>query len=389
MARAIEDNPAENTGSDTTTVTLAHCPDYTPQLLQERLSALLRPLGGMQTFVKPGMRVLLKPNMLTNRNPSQGVTTHPELVRAVIRAVKTAGGQPIVGDSPASAVKIDWVLQETGFEQLCREEEVPLVRFENEKPIPLERNGYSFSIAREIVEADLIINLPKVKTHVLTTLTAAVKNTYGTLPGYQKATLHKKHLNLRDFSRLVLAVHRAVAPALNIADGIIGMQGAGPSAGTPVNLNFMAASTDAIALDLTLCDLLGINPRAVPYLPPSSGEPLPQIRRLDVEADGRAVSSRKVELPNTIGARMLPQWLSTMIGPLLWIRPAIDDTCIKCGRCVKACPAEALTIEARQKPVLTPDNCIGCCCCHEVCPAKAIEMTQSTLLNLIRRGRLP
>jgi len=369
-------------------VITAHCESYQPATVEYALEELLKPLGGMGNFVKPGQKVLIKPNMLTNRDPEMGVTTHPELVRAVIHVVRNAGGEPSVGDSPASAVKIDRVLQETGFVELCAEEDVPLIHFEADEPVNMSVDGFSFSLAKAVVEADVVINMPKVKTHVLTTLTAAVKNTYGCIPGYQKAMLHKQYLKIADFGRLVAAIHKAAAPQLQIADGIIGMEGAGPSGGKPVKLNLLAASADGTALDLALCELLHINPKAVPYLPPN----IPgnaAYRLTDIKLNGIPATGRRVELPNTFAVRMIPRRLSNLIEPFIWIRPAIDDSCIKCGRCVKACPVKALAMQPGEKPVLTPKSCIGCCCCHEVCPANAIEMTQSPLMNLIRRGKMP
>ena len=371
-------------------IIFGYCDSYEPNIVGKVLAELLQPLGGMRAFVKQGQSVLIKPNMLTNRRPEQGVTTHPELVRAVIKAVKAAGGLPCVGDSPASAVKIDQVVSDTGFVDLCREEDIPLIRFEATAPVTIEKDGFRFNIAKAVMDADVVINMPKVKTHVLTTFTATVKNTYGCIPGYQKAMLHKRFTKTSDFGRLVWAVHKAVAPTLNIADGVIGMEGAGPSGGTPVKLNFLTASIDGVSLDLALCNLLGINPKAVPYLPPNvkaSGST--ELETVDIMHNGRAVEAREIELPNTFGARMIPRWVANLIEPFVWIRPAIDDTCIKCGRCVKACPAEALSIENKNRPVLAPKACIGCCCCHEVCPVNAIEMTQSPLLNFIRKGRLP
>ena len=369
-------------------VVVGHCQSYESSEMRDALEAVLEPLGGMAAFVAPGQNVLIKPNMLTNRSPDQGVTTHPEVVRAIIHAVRDAGGNPSVGDSPASAVKIDRVMEDSGFVKLCRDENVPLIRFESTGSREIHRDGFSFNIAEAVLDADVVINVPKVKTHVLTTFTAAVKNTYGTIPGYQKAMLHKRYTKTADFGRLVHAIHTAVAPALHIADGIVGMEGAGPSGGSVVKMNFLAAAQSGTALDLALCDLLEIAPKAVPYLPPNI--PLnTDFLLVDQMLNGIPVEKRKIELPNTFGARMIPRWVASVVEPFVWIRPAIDDNCIKCGRCVKACPAEALSIADNEKPQLTPKSCIGCCCCHEVCPVKAIHMTQSPLLNFIRKGRLP
>ncbi|MBT3193806.1 MAG: 4Fe-4S binding protein, partial [Verrucomicrobia bacterium] len=150
------------------------------------------------------------------------------------------------------------------------------------------------------------------------------------------------------------------------------------------------AAADGVAMDLALCELLGIAPKAVPFLPPAIRCPSPvNVDTQDVGLGGHRVPQRALDLPSTFVARMIPSWLVRLLEPFVWIRPAIRETCIQCGKCVEACPVEALSIEQGSNPQLKAKACIGCCCCHEICPAKAIEMTQSPLLNRIRRGRMP
>ena len=366
-------------------VSLIRCPSYSNELI-ETLQALLMPFGGMAAFVNPGQSVLIKPNMLTDRTPEQGVTTHPEIIRTVIRMVRTCGGTPLVGDSPASAVKLERVHNKTGIATMCSEEDVPLISFESSGSVSVQSGDALFQIAKPVIEADVIINIPKVKTHVLTTLTAAVKNLYGVLPGYQKANLHKSNPDSRSFARLLNALNVCVQPALHIADGIIGMEGDGPSGGTPVQLGFLAASTNAYALDQTLCRILGIPESSVPYLSSENGAP-PRIAAQLIGERPEAIAPAHFRVPGTLAARLLPAKLIKMLDRFLWIRPTITSRCVQCGRCVEACPVSALDMQTHNNPSLSPDRCIGCCCCHEVCPAKAIEMTLSPLLGFLRHGR--
>jgi uncharacterized protein (DUF362 family)/Pyruvate/2-oxoacid:ferredoxin oxidoreductase delta subunit len=366
------------------TVTFENCKGYDAPL-DEPLKRLLGPLGGMQAYVQPGQSVLIKPNMLTDRSPEEAVTTHPEVVRAVIRAVRECGGRPSVADSPASAVKLEQVWRKTGFQQMCQEEDTPLLNLERAGSVAFAEDGFSFFVAKPVVQSDVLISVPKVKTHVLTTFTAAVKNLYGTLPGYQKAQLHEAYPRPADFGRLLSAIHSRVKPALNIADGIVGMEGDGPSAGSPVRFGFLASSDSAIALDTALCALLGIPISAVPYLthaPPAARE----FQMAGAALPRLAVS--RVRVPSTLPARLFPKSLVRLLQRFLWVRPQVCDACIRCGRCVESCPAGALVLEsADPRPRLTPEKCIGCCCCHEICPPKAIRMTLSPLLNFMRRGR--
>lgn len=361
-------------------VTFEVCRNYSDSL-EGALQRLLAPLGGMADFVRPGQSVLIKPNLLTDRAPEEAVTTHPEVVRAIIRAVRACGGNPSVADSPASAAKLEQVWEKTGFRALCEDEGVPLLNLERAGSLPFTMDGISFHVAKPVLETDVLISVPKVKTHTLTTLTAAVKNLYGTLPGYQKAQLHMAFPSPSEFGRMLRAINSKVRPALNIADGIVGMEGEGPAAGKPVALGFLAASKDSEAMDLALCRLLGINPAAVPYLDPA--------RSRDPTAQSSVPQPAHFRVPSTLGARLIPAPLVRLLGRLIWIRPNISESaCIQCGRCVKACPVNALSLESGwPAPRLAPSKCIGCCCCHEICPEQAITMGQSPTVRLLRRGK--
>ena len=370
-------------------VALARAPAYGPGL-QRTISQLLGEIGGMEYFVKPGNKVFIKPNLLTDRTPEEAVTTHPEIVRALVRLIRKAGGEPVVGDSPANVVKIERVWDRTGFRALCEEEDVPLLNLEKEGSVEFSENGVTFSISKPVMEADVILNVPKVKTHVLTVLTAGVKNMYGTIPGFQKSILHKLHARPADFGKLLATIYSKVPPALTVADAITGMEGDGPSNGKAIHLGFLAASADPVALDLTLCRILGIAYRSVPYLRLLSNGGGVENNRIEVVGEAlENVTPATFRVPSTIIAHLIPQPLVRLIEPYLWIRPAVSDACVFCERCVKACPMRALSQEKGEKPMLDPGLCIGCCCCHEVCPEDAIAMTQSPLLNFVRRGKIP
>lgn len=251
--------------------------------------------------------------------------------------------------------------------------------------------GEEYSIARPFVEADAIINVPKLKTHVLTSMTAGVKNLYGTIPGYQKAQLHKRFPEVNEFCRLLADIHNNCTPVFNVLDAVTGMQGEGPSGGDKYDFGFIAASKSAVALDFAMTKLLDISPSAVPYLPilsaPVSADEY--MKSVEFCGDFNGTEVFKINKPSTLRVRLIPGWLVKIIGPFLWIRPAFQDNCIKCGKCIEACPVSALEFNENKKVTLSPELCIGCCCCHEVCPVSAVEMTQSPFLNFIRKGRMP
>lgn len=367
-------------------VSLVNCPDY--QAVPDAMARLMAGLGGMQRFVKPGQSVLIKPNLLSDHTPDEAVTTHPEVVRALIRLVREQGANPWVADSPAIIADLKRVWERTGMEALCREEDVPLVNLEKAGSRQFEEHGIHFTIALPVLEADAIITVPKVKTHVLTGLTGAVKNLYGTVPGLQKTRFHKLYPYPQDFARLLVAIYRRVRPVLAVADGVVGMEGNGPSAGAPVKLGFLGASADALALDVVLCRTLGLDPRNVAHLDAARRAGLGGTDWSDIAVEGDAIGAllaRDYKLPNTVPIQYVPRWLIGLVQPLIWHRPAFSAACVYCGKCAKACPADALRMEPGRRPVLDPDKCIACCCCQEMCPEHAIEMRPSPFFRFARQ----
>ena len=365
-----------------TRVALAKCDDYAA--VGAALDVVMAPLGGWGAFVKPGQTVLVKPNLLSHHAPDEAVTSHPELLRAILRRLKTQGVTPVVADCPANAARLDQVWDATGVAALCREELVPLLNLEKAGARSFEVDGMRFSVATPILEADVVINVPKVKTHMLTTFTGAVKNMYGAVPGFQKTSLHKVYPRPREFGELVAAVYGQVKPALSIADAVVGMEGDGPSAGQPIRLGFLAASADAAALDAVLCGILRIDPRRVCYLGPVARRRLGETDGARIETVGPApddLAPPAFRMPGMLPLDRIPLWLLGLARPLIWHRPRFGERCVHCGECVRACPTEALRLRPGRRPVLTPSRCVECCCCHEICPARAVEMAASPLLR--------
>lgn len=365
-------------------VSIARCADY--GLTEAALECVLRPLGGMAAFVRAGQTVLIKPNLLSDHAPEEAVTTHPEVVRAVIRAVRAVGGKPCVADSPANVMDLERVWRKTGIGEVCQAEGVPLLNLEKAGSEPIDTEGYTFSIARPILDADVVISLPKAKTHVLTRFTGGVKNCYGTIPGFQKTRLHKLFMRPEAFGIMLLAVYRRVRPALTIMDAVVGMDGEGPSAGRPVALGFLAASSDAVALDAVVCGRFGIPVADVPYLREAArrGEGETVVARIRLEGDPALTEGPPCRLPASVPIQNVPGWLLSLIGRQLSHRPSFTRRCVSCGQCVKACPADALSIKPKRWPVVDSRRCIECCCCHEICPARAIVMRPGWVLRIYR-----
>ncbi|AFY71471.1 protein of unknown function DUF362 [Thalassoporum mexicanum PCC 7367] len=254
-------------------VSLQAAHSYERDALTAALVKLLAPLGGIEAIVKPGDRVLLKPNLLTGARPTKECTTRPELVYCVAKLVQKAGGKPFLGDSPAFGSAAG-VAKANGLDQLAAELNLPIVEFHGqrfaigaEQAQQREHDLQHLRLSKEALGADVIINLPKVKSHAQMTLTVGVKNLFGCVPGKMKAWWHMElGKDINKFARMLIETAIAISPQLTIVDGIIGHEGNGPSGGEPRNLGVLAASTDVFAVDRVVTEILSIDSQQVPIM---------------------------------------------------------------------------------------------------------------------------
>ncbi|MEB3229566.1 MAG: DUF362 domain-containing protein [Leptolyngbyaceae bacterium] len=247
-------------------VSLVKADSYQLESLQASLETVLQPLGGMAAFVKPGDRVLLKPNLLTGSRPTKECTTRPELVYCVAKMVQAVGGQPFMGDSPAFG-SAKGVAEANGYLPYLAELNVPLVEFQGKRYETVGEDFNHLRLCKEAMDADVVINLPKVKSHMQLTLTLGVKNLFGCVPGKMKAWWHMEAgRDCQRFATMLVETARTIAPNLTIVDGIVGHEGNGPSGGEPRPLGVLAASPDVFALDRTLVDILQVEPDRVPTI---------------------------------------------------------------------------------------------------------------------------
>ncbi|MCU0550940.1 MAG: DUF362 domain-containing protein [Leptolyngbya sp. Prado105] len=248
------------------TVSLLRATSYDLTELRAALETLLEPLGGISSIVKPGDRVLLKPNLLTGARPGKECVTRPEIAYCVAKMVQEAGGNPFLGDSPAFG-SAQGVAKASGYLELTESLNLPIVEFKGKRYETISEEFNHLLLCKEAIEADVVINLPKVKSHMQLTVTMGVKNLFGCVPGKMKAWWHMEAgKDQSRFGTMLVETARTIDPDLTIVDGIIGHEGNGPSGGEPKDLGVLGASRDIFALDRAIVDILQVDPNTVPTI---------------------------------------------------------------------------------------------------------------------------
>jgi len=342
------------------------------------VSRILDDLG----FDPRGRRVLVKPNMVGPFRPERHATTSPEVVAAVVRALRERGAaEIIVGDNPGResygavmhAARVTGILEAS--DGCFRNISSPVETIEGASPF-----APKISVSRAVLSADLVVSLPKFKTHLLTVLTGAVKNSFGYVVGGGKALIHRLSGSVEHFSEALVDIYAIRPPDLVITDGIVAMQGDGPTGSDLVRLECLIASTDGVAADAAMARLMGLDPAEVAHLRIAAERGLGVISLGEAEAEGDLSPVEGFRLPCTWGKR---RWFSYLIHNVLFGRIVagakfrVTDACTGCGTCAEACPAGAIRLEGEgrnARPVFDYDRCIRCYCCHELCPSSAIEL---------------
>jgi len=379
------------------TVSIARCADYTNSDVDVALHAALSPLGGMAAFVTPGQRVLLKVNLLAKAQPERAVTTHPELVRSLIRSVKAAGGTPVVGDSPGgpntvSMVRRVW--EETGIGAVCAQEHTELVLFDDDcvrVPNPAGSLYGAFTLGREVVDADVVISVPKLKTHGFMMFTGAVKNLFGCIPGLEKAQYHLKVPDRNDFGSMLVDLMLACRPALAVMDAVVGMEGDGPAGGNPRHIGALLVSADLVALDVVASAIAGLDPLEVYSNKAAARRGLGPSSADEVEIAGvpwRELAPEGFALPARDLTAMMPPWLGRRLTSWTTARPVLADAsaCTRCSTCEKGCPVGAIVV-GDDGPAFDYATCIRCYCCQELCPPQIISLKVPALARWATRSR--
>ena len=384
-----------------TQVYAASCPDY--EQAEVCIRALVEQMGGMGRFVRPGERIVLKANLLRAAPPESAICTHPAVVEAVAKLVKEAGGTPVICDSPGGALHKEAVLrslyEKTGMaaDPAAAGGEVSMDSSTRTVSLPDGKVLRQAEIITPVAEADGVIDLCKMKTHVLMSMTGAVKNLFGVIPGLSKVGYHATHPDHATFADVLLDLTGYVKPRLSLMDGILAMEGDGPgSSGTPRQAGLLLAAANPLALDTAAGAIMNLPRQDNPVLLAAERRGLTPCRMEDVEliggtveelrmADYKFPASTKSNLMDFLGPLARPA--ERLCKKALSQTPRIDGAkCVGCGICAKSCPGQAIAMTAPGKKArISQKACIHCYCCHELCPQKAVELHQSWLGRLLTK----
>jgi len=349
--------------------------DYDRSRLVDSLGEMIEQAGGWPGSVVPGATALLKVNMLSAKAPDRAITTHPEVVAAVAVLLKSEGCTVMVGDSPGGAVKgVERYWKNCGYSAVADELGIELVNFEKAGSESVTIEDRAYNIARPIIDADILINLCKFKTHGLCRLTNAVKNAFGAIPGLGKALHHSRAVRPADFARILVDIYTIADFDLHVMDAILAMDGKGPSTdGTPRWDGILGVARDGVCLDTVMADLAGIDPRSLRTTEAALE------RGLGLAPEEIRVSGREdcvlenFRIPSESFYNLLPSFVGGIARYFLKKPPVSTDKCTGCGVCQKGCPTDAITISGG-RAVMNRKKCIMCFCCHELCPEQAIKI---------------
>jgi len=322
-----------------------------------------------------GKTVLVKPNMTAQCRIEKAATTHPALIKAIVTALRRRGARKImVGDNPgATAFGInEKCARTTGLLDAAGDSYVNLMKRPKDIAIDSVHLDY-VNMSSEFFECDYFINVPKLKGHAFAYISGAVKNLYGMCVGGEKSRLHVIGKEPRGFAEILVDVFSSRSPDLNIMDGVIGMEGTGPTNGSPREVGKIAASTNAFALDAVCARMVGYNANRIETLAVGRDRGLWSGDPDSVEIAGRLPNIKRFKPPSTFG-------VYGTVSQLMWsfnaCLPKVDKKkCKKCGLCSKQCPVGACTGVKGDLPKIEKVSCIKCYCCQEFCPSDAIALT--------------
>ncbi|MFA6281692.1 MAG: DUF362 domain-containing protein [Candidatus Omnitrophota bacterium] len=354
--------------------------EYDFDILKARIKSAIDKHFFADNLFASGDKVLLKPNLLLVAQPQDAITTHPVFIEAVGAIFKEMGCKVAIADSPGGFVAskdMDDVYESTRIKEIAARHNFELF-YPNQSvvsegfPLCWWVNGFK------------MVNLPKLKTHDIMTLTLATKNLYGCISGIHKSHLHKVYPKTADFTNIIIKLYKMIKPSLHIVDGILSLEGNGPAKkGIPRKLNAVVIADDALYCDYAISKLLGLKDDFNPLVKQAKKEGLLK-EDLEIISEFEGQTIRDFKFPQSFILNSLPSPLISILKGLLDFRPVINKTkCTACAKCVEVCPQHAVTLD-KGKAFIRYKQCIMCMCCSEMCKFGAVDLYESLLIKTIK-----
>lgn len=370
-------------------VIIQECKNYDLDNLILKINDGIEKLGGWNSIVKPGNTVLLKVNLIGPKSSESAAITHSEFVRAMVRILKSLGCIVWIGDSSGGAIAgiapTAQSFKVSGYEKVAQEEGAIIKNFDSEGVVEVQPNSKfkdKMYLAKPIFDADVVINLPKLKTHSAAIYTGAIKNVFGCIPGLRKAKYHKIAPNQEDFGEIIADIHESAKFHLHIMDGIISMQGEGPTAGYAYGANKILLSTDPLALDVVAINMMGLDIEDVPILNVAKNRNIGEgtLEKIILDGDYNTIPKFiNYKLPKRFrSGKKRNDTAVIKVIDFFKTRPVVNlKKCVNCQMCVESCPINAIDNETKK---IDYEKCIECMCCHELCMHKAVDLKNDNAL---------
>ena len=375
-------------------VVITECENYEASVVAEAFDRLLDPIGGLD-WVKPGMKVAVKVNFVLPKSPDKAATTHPALVKELCRRMIERGAEVTVGDSPGgpyNRAALEAVYLATGMRTVLETGAKLNEDFTDQEVIPPDAETiHSFRGISFLEQADAIVDFCKLKTHALMGYTGACKNMFGGIAGLYKTECHYRFPTHTQFASMLVDLCEYYKPVLSICDGVLAMEGNGPSFGDPRQMSVLAASLNPHALDLLCCDLIGLRPEQVPTLTEAKRRGLcpDNVSGLQIYGDPEPfrVSDFKLQpLGDIQFVKNHNGVVYSFIKHFVMTRPVAGANCVGCGKCASVCPEKAIVIR-KKRPVIDRRSCVSCFCCVEFCPQGTMKPYEPFPLRLLHKAR--
>lgn len=376
-------------------VAVVRCKTYNVEAVKPALEEAVNAVNGLD-FVKSGMKIIIKPNLVSFKKPDAAATTHPALLKALVEMLLARGADVTIGDSPGgphSLPLLNRVYTATGMDRL-EKLGAKLNRNMNEKTVDFPEGKVlkNFTYTEYLDEADAIIDFCKLKSHGMLGMSAAVKNLFGTIPGLKKPEVHYKFQNDAEFADMLVDLNEYFKPRLAICDAVVGMEGNGPTAGTPRQIGAIIASKSTYYADVVGAELIGMNIDGLPTLQAAyeRGFAPASSKNLRVYGDIRALTVDDFKAPPVRGLSFMRKGnvLHFISKAALEHKPTLKKRlCVGCGECARMCPAKAIEMK-NKKPHINREKCIRCFCCQEFCPRAAMVAHRPLAAKVLNKLKL-